>query len=62
MKCTWTNVVIHKNLTQTDRKNVEKAITQSDFPPGLKNRGRREGRAFILTVYFIIFPSRKMDL
>lgn len=35
----WTNVVIPKNLTQTDSKNIEKIITQSVFPPGLKKGG-----------------------
>lgn len=39
----WTNVVIPKDLTQTDRKNIEKTVTQSDFPPGLKKK-REERR------------------
>lgn len=60
MKCIRTNVVIPKNLTQIGRKRHD-AVR---FSSGLKKieRERREGRAFILTIYCIMILSRKMDL
>lgn len=69
MKCLWTSVIIPKNLTQADRKNIEKTITQSDFPSGLKKeRGEKVELLFWLFIllHFLLekwtynwgFPNR----